>query len=77
MNSNEVGTTLEHPETFNGNVKNLSKSWPSPNLSFSTLPFNITNFDVPCTKLVKLKKIQFVSRQNTCTLGRFVLTWMS
>ena len=26
MNSDEVGTTLKHPETINGNVKNLSKS---------------------------------------------------
>jgi hypothetical protein len=25
MNSTEVGTTLKHPETINGNVKNLSK----------------------------------------------------
>jgi hypothetical protein len=25
MNSNEVGTTLKHPETINGIVKNLSK----------------------------------------------------
>ena len=25
MNSNEVGTTLKHPETIKGNVKNLSK----------------------------------------------------
>jgi hypothetical protein len=25
MNSNEVVTTLKHPETINGNVKNLSK----------------------------------------------------
>jgi hypothetical protein len=25
MNSDEVGTTLKHPETINGNVKNLSK----------------------------------------------------
>jgi hypothetical protein len=24
MKSNEVGTTLKHPETVNGNVKNLS-----------------------------------------------------
>jgi hypothetical protein len=23
--SNEVGTTLKHPETINGNVKNLNK----------------------------------------------------
>jgi hypothetical protein len=26
MKSNEVGTTLKHPETINGNVKNLSKN---------------------------------------------------
>ena len=26
MKSNEVGTTLKHPETINGNVENLSKS---------------------------------------------------
>jgi hypothetical protein len=25
MKSNEIGTTLKHPETINGNVKNLSK----------------------------------------------------
>ena len=25
MMSDEVGTTLKHPETINGNVKNLSK----------------------------------------------------
>jgi hypothetical protein len=25
MKSNEVGTTLKHPETINGNVKKLSK----------------------------------------------------
>jgi hypothetical protein len=25
MKSNEVGTTLKHPETINGNVTNLSK----------------------------------------------------
>jgi hypothetical protein len=25
MKSNEVGTTLKHPETINGKVKNLSK----------------------------------------------------
>jgi hypothetical protein len=24
VNSNEVGTTLKHPETINGNVKNLN-----------------------------------------------------
>ena len=25
MKSDEVGTTLKHPETINGNVKNLGK----------------------------------------------------
>jgi hypothetical protein len=25
MKSSEVGTTLKHPETINGNVENLSK----------------------------------------------------
>jgi hypothetical protein len=25
VKTNEVGTTLKHPETINGNVKNLSK----------------------------------------------------
>ena len=25
MKFNEVGTTLKHPETINGNVKNVSK----------------------------------------------------
>ena len=25
MNSDEVGTSLKHPETINGKVKNLSK----------------------------------------------------
>jgi hypothetical protein len=25
MKSNEVGTTLKHPKTINGNLKNLSK----------------------------------------------------
>ena len=25
MKSNEAGTTLKHPESFRGNVKNLSK----------------------------------------------------
>ena len=26
MKSDEIGTTLKHPETINGNIKNLSKS---------------------------------------------------
>jgi hypothetical protein len=36
MKSNEVGTTLKHPETINGNVKNLSKSDILLYLSFSS-----------------------------------------
>ena len=42
MNSDEVGTTLKHLETINGNVKNLSKSCHSPYLSFYFKEFNIT-----------------------------------
>jgi hypothetical protein len=37
MKSNEVGTTLKHPETINGNVKNLSDILLS--LSFSSFYF--------------------------------------
>jgi hypothetical protein len=35
MKSGEVGTTLKHPETINGNVKNLSESDILLYLSFS------------------------------------------
>jgi hypothetical protein len=45
MKSNEVGTTLKHPETINGNVKNLSKRMKmrSEPLSFSSFYFkNLT-----------------------------------
>jgi hypothetical protein len=38
MKSNEVGTTLKHPETINGNVKNLSKR---------TLSFYFKNLILP------------------------------
>jgi hypothetical protein len=37
MNSDEVGTPLKHPETINGNVKNLSKSWHFLYFSSSSL----------------------------------------
>jgi hypothetical protein len=42
MKSNEVGTTLKHPETINGNVKNLSKrmKMKDKDLSFSSLYLN-------------------------------------
>ena len=39
MKSNEVGTTLKHPETINGNVENLSKRMKFKNL---TLPLITT-----------------------------------
>jgi hypothetical protein len=38
MKSNEVGTTLKHPETINGNVKNLSKRMKMKNKEEFTLP---------------------------------------
>jgi hypothetical protein len=38
MESNEVGTTLKHPETINGNVKNLSKRMKSFYFKNLTLP---------------------------------------
>jgi hypothetical protein len=40
MKSNEVGTTLKHPETINGNVKNLSKRIKMKDKGNAT--FNIT-----------------------------------
>ena len=53
MKSNEVGTTLKHPETINGNVKNLSKSGISfifhfyPFLYLSFLSFYFKNLTLP------------------------------
>jgi hypothetical protein len=38
MKSNEVGTTLKHPETINGNVKNLSKRMKMKDFKNLTLP---------------------------------------
>ena len=42
MKSNEVGTTLKHPETINGNIKNLSRSGIQYHFYFKNLilPFN-------------------------------------
>jgi hypothetical protein len=44
MKSNEVGTTLKHPETINGNFKNLSKRMKMKDYhSFSSFYFkNLT-----------------------------------
>jgi hypothetical protein len=47
MKSNKVGTTLKHPETINGNVKNLSKSDIILYLSFSSFYFkNLSKSDI-------------------------------
>jgi hypothetical protein len=42
MKSNEVGTTLKHPKTINGNVKNLSKSDILLSLSFSSILLSLS-----------------------------------
>jgi hypothetical protein len=42
MKSNEVGTTLKHPETINGNVKNLSKRMKMKDKGELTLPLITT-----------------------------------
>jgi hypothetical protein len=41
MKSNEVGTTLKHPETINGNVKNLSKRMKMKDKGDLTSPFTL------------------------------------
>ena len=53
INSDEVGTTLKHPKTINGNVKNLSKMienerWGECHfyLKNLTLVFNIAKSNV-------------------------------
>jgi hypothetical protein len=43
MKSSEVGTTLKHPKTINGNVKNLSKRMEMKDKGeCQTLPLNTT-----------------------------------
>ena len=39
MNSDEVGTPLKHPETINGNVKNLSERMKMENKGNATFYF--------------------------------------
>ena len=41
MKSDEVGTTLKHPETINGNVKNLSKRIKMKNITIRERPESI------------------------------------
>ena len=74
MKSDEVGTTLKHPETIIVDVKSLSKSdillifhFLSFHFKKLKLPFNITDFNVTSTKLVNLKK-------NMC-LASMYATW--
>ena len=47
LNSNEVGITLKHPETINGNVKNLSRRIENERYEkyqlLLRLPFNATD----------------------------------
>jgi hypothetical protein len=48
MKSNEVGTTLKHPETINGNVKNLSKRIKMKDILYlSFLSFYFKNLTLP------------------------------
>ena len=49
MKSDEVGTTLKHLETINGNVKNLSKSGIL--LNFHFLSFYFENLILPFINL--------------------------
>jgi hypothetical protein len=51
MKSNEVGTTLKHPETINGNVKNLSKRMKMKDKE--ECHFYFKNFTLPLRILVK------------------------
>jgi hypothetical protein len=44
MKSNEVGTTLKHPETINGNVKNLSKRMKMKDKSVILLYLSFSSF---------------------------------
>jgi hypothetical protein len=44
MKSNEVGTTLKHPETINGNVKNLSKRMKMKDKSDILLYLSFSSF---------------------------------
>jgi hypothetical protein len=55
MKSNEVGTTLKHPETIYGNVKNLSKRMKMKYKNF-TLPLKI--LVKPLTRFLFAKKFK-------------------
>ena len=70
MKSNKVGTTLKHPETINGNVKNLSKRMEMKDkgechfyFKNLTLPFN-TRVGTFLNSTSKAK-LPFSAHQNT------------
>jgi hypothetical protein len=44
MKFNEVGTTLKHPETINGNVKNLSKRMKMKEVGTTLCGSNLFHF---------------------------------
>jgi hypothetical protein len=44
MKSDEVGTTLKHPETINGNIKNLSKTIKMKDKGNANITINCEHF---------------------------------
>ena len=58
MKSNEVVTTLKHPETINGNVKNLSKRMKmkeSKNLQLITRASKMEGVETSLNRISKAK----------------------
>ena len=54
MNSDEVGTPLKHPETINGNVKNLSKMMKMKNKGNANFYFKNLTLPLMTNKNPKL-----------------------
>jgi hypothetical protein len=78
MKSNEVGTTLKHPETINGNVKNLMReSFGNKHVLYSSiLPLvacmesitdSMVGFETVSTKLEGHSSI--MASCHTCSIG--------
>jgi hypothetical protein len=65
MKSNEVGTTLKHPETINGNVKNLSKMMKMKVLYLSFSSFYFKNLTLPL--ITRVGKMEGVGTSLTST----------
>jgi hypothetical protein len=68
MKSNEVGTTLKHPETINGNVKNLSMYFYFKNFSKTPHTFNLQNILSRPTHSINSRHIEKMSRVNECVV---------